>query len=224
MPINRIQHAVADCRPEGVQIWNPHPRKRTAERRFRRHKQCLQLWRAGARRLPDLAAAHPAALASILRVDAAGLAGHRGMLRRLLVRQALHMRYRVRMAELRILRLACLMPPLLAPGCAAPAIRGSSAAAPGPIHPGQRRRVCNPRRAGPGQHPRQRNRLNPKIWTAPFHTQLVTPDAMLTPRIVKITHLCRMWHIDAGLQNSENKIYDHGHSAVQVHEAVVAGT
>ena len=108
------EHAVADRRPEGVQIGNPaapelrpHPRKRTAERRFRRRKQRPQLRRAGARRILDLAAAHTAALPPMLRANAAGLADHRRMLRRLLVRQASHMRHRVRMAELRVLCLAC---------------------------------------------------------------------------------------------------------------------
>ena len=108
------EHAVADRRLERVQVRNPaasqlrpHPRKRTAERRSGRRKQRLQLRRADARRLPDLAAAHAAALPPILHANAAGLADHGRMLRRLLVRQALQIRHRVRMAELRILLLAC---------------------------------------------------------------------------------------------------------------------
>ena len=108
------EHAVANRRLERVQVGNPaaselrpHPRKRAAERRSGRRKQRLQLRRADARRLPDLAAAHPAALAPILRENAAILADHRGMLRRRLVRQALQIRRRVRMAELPVLCPAC---------------------------------------------------------------------------------------------------------------------
>ena len=106
-----LQHLLADRRLECVQIGNPvpselrpQPRKRTAELRFHRRKQRLHL-RLFARL--DLAAAHLAAVAPVLRDDAVVLADQRRMLRRLRRRQAPQKRRRFRMAELRFLILAC---------------------------------------------------------------------------------------------------------------------
>ena len=61
--------------------------------------------------------------------------------------------------------------PLLAPGCAAPAVRRSSEAAPGPTHPDPRRRVCNPRNAEADD---SRIGPAPKIWPAPLGKARVT--------------------------------------------------
>ena len=67
----------------------------------------LQLRKRAAERRLDLAAAHPAALAPILRDNAVLIENQRRLLRRLLVRQTLKKRHRLQMAALRVLCLAC---------------------------------------------------------------------------------------------------------------------
>ena len=132
-----VQHLRANQRLDRVQIRNPADpqlrlqlRKRAAERR-RLHLRR----RAGGRLRRDLAAAHPAALAPLPRDNAVLLENQRRLLRRLLVRQTLQKRHRLRMAELRVPCLACHDALFRSrPGGAAPAVRGSSEPAPGPIH------------------------------------------------------------------------------------------
>lgn len=63
-------------------------------------------------------------------------------------------------------------PRLLSPGCAAPAVRRSSAAAPDKSMLNLNSRVGNPRNAEIGRHPRTRNRLNPKKWNAPYFHEI----------------------------------------------------
>ena len=107
------QHSRANQRLQCVQIRNPaapkfrlQMRKRAAELRLRMHRLHLRR-RADGRLRRALAATHTAALAPIPRDNAVMPENQERLLRRLLVRQTLQKRHRLRMAELRFPCLAC---------------------------------------------------------------------------------------------------------------------
>ena len=144
----------------GTPQLRPHPRKRTAERRRDRRMQSLHLRgrTAGRRSRLELATMHPAALAPVLRRNAVALDTQWTQLRRLLVRQTLQKRCQFRMAELRVPYLHCHDDLCCSrPGGAAPAVRGSSETAPGPIHAEPRRPQLQPSDAKPERYPKARS-------------------------------------------------------------------
>ena len=112
---SEIERPLADRRLDRVQIRNPadpklrlQPRKRTAELRLGRRMHRVHLIGPAAGRAVrlELATAHMAVLKPLPRDNAVILENQRRLLRRLLARQTLQKRHRLRMAEPRVLRLA----------------------------------------------------------------------------------------------------------------------